>query len=274
MPLPFTSTAKATTVAATNTSSGATRGFVIAQSLDFDGVDDHVSLGTQLKALLDAATKFSMEVWFKIDTTIPVTGMILFQQENTDAGDSAHTRVALAPVTNTPRLEFIVRTTSGATYNLRTGTALSLDTWYHALCRYDGTTSGGLTNINIKSGGSDVGSQAQRTSVGTAMYTSSSNANARFGTTFKTTRAFDGHIALFRIWDEYIDDAAFTALHGSGVPPFSALSDNGDYDYSSDLQASWLMEDAGDTVTDESTNSYDGTKGASGFPANSTDVPL
>jgi hypothetical protein len=236
-------------------------------SLDFDGVDDYVSLGTSMKSILDGATNFSFETWIKADSGTSSGGMI-FQQENTDVGDSAHTRVSFVESSADPfyKLENIFRTASG-TSNLRTGT-LSLNTWHHFVGTFDGSASGGTHKIYLN--GALV---TTATGIGTAFSTSSANANARFGTTYKTTRPFDGHIAEFRMWDSTLDADAITSLYNNPGIPRDPRENFGNYDsWTGNLVGFWPMEtDSGDTVVDLGSGGNDGTKGATGFPAWSTD---
>jgi len=62
------------------------------------------------------------------------------------------------------------------------------------------------------------------------------------------------------IWDVALDSDAVSAIYNSGTP-IALDSDSGDYDNSGDLQGWWRMGegDTYPTITDNSTNSNDGT---------------
>ena len=74
------------------------------------------------------------------------------------------------------------------------------------------------------------------------------------------------------MWDSTLDADAITSLYNSGNP-IDPRENFGNYDsWTGNLVGFWPMEtDSGDTVVDLGSGGNDGTKGATGFPAWSTD---
>ena len=49
-------------------------------SMNFDGLNDYIDVGTSLKSTFDAATTASVSLWFKASSISSSTAAVLFQQ--------------------------------------------------------------------------------------------------------------------------------------------------------------------------------------------------
>lgn len=235
----------------------ASSGFVNTYSVDFDGVNDYVELGTSVKNYFDGVQGVSVRAVFKVPS-LSSSNRLVFGQESTDGGDNALFTVRL----NTSNyIEIIFRNSSGSYFLMPWATAISANTWYDIVAVFDGSSSDILLYVN-----GDL-KNTKDTVTGTS-YTSSSNAKFRFAAT--------GHSSFLRCFEGLLDEAAIfntalsatdvTAIYNSGVPAdLSSYSPVG----------WWRMGDndggTGTTITDQGSGGNDAT--LTNGPTFSTDVP-
>jgi hypothetical protein len=96
-------------------------------SLNFDGVDDNVNLGTSITSTLTNATVMTVEAWV-YPTTNTGTGAIVTNHQST-------TQFALRRIAN--NYDFMV---GFGTYNVTSSATVNLNTWQHVAGVFNGTS--------------------------------------------------------------------------------------------------------------------------------------
>ncbi len=200
-------------------------------SVDFDGTDDYVDLGTNV--LFDSTSAFSVSGWIKLTSYSPsYPAMILLK---TDQATGVHIGfsdvVGYQGVWFGSNSNFIRLSTLDATL----ASTLINGSWHHIVLTYDGVSRTTASSYTLYVNGSSK-------SLGSAgPFASVPNEN-RIGKGSNSATVFNGPIDEVGIWDVELDSDAVTALYNSGSP-ISLSSDSGDYDNSSSLKGWWRMGD-------------------------------
>ena len=207
-------------------------GFSNTYSLDFDGTDDYVTMGDPVDGSLDFSTgDFTITLWFKVSSDASQYAAIYTK-------DTSKFRTYLQDVTPGSRK---LTTSVGGTskYNWF---EYEFDTWYHlAVNRSSGTVEGYIDGVS-KFTTTMSGDCSSTTSFDIGGIGSASN--------------LSGNIDEVAIWDTALSAGDISALYSAKGT--ANLNDDGN---SANLQGWWRMGD-GDTyptITDNSTNSNDGT---------------
>ena len=208
------------------------------RSVDFDGVDEFVTMGDVLDE--DGTGAFSISFWENLDSTgnTHLVGKML--NSDTYAGYSAYI--------NSNKLRFaIINSFSGNTLMVDTTTSLSSGTWQHIVITYDGSQD--VSGVTIYINGSNdelttIYDSLDSSSTTTAPFTIAS----RNGTAMFT----DGKIDEVSFFNSELTSGNVTTIYNSGVPnDISGLSPVG-----------WWRMGEGDTyptLTDSGSGSNDGT---------------
>jgi len=209
-------------------------------SVDFDGVNDYVDLNNG--ASVNPSSIISLSCWVKFNSLSNYDGIF-----GKRMGISV-TMPFMLSLDHTSKIRFRIAQSDNTNKNILTNSTVSTGTWYHVVGVADGTNiklylDGTLQTDTDTYDGTLKQSTADNVYIGR-------NANDYL----------NGKIDEAGIWDVALDSDAVTALYNSGSP-IDLSSDSGDYDNSSSLEGWWRMGD-GDTyptLTDNSTNSNDGT---------------
>ena len=207
-------------------------------ALDFDGSNDYVTMGNVLPFERDEA--FSISAWVYLTSTSTSTYFAITGKYQNSGNYSGYQLYAY-----NNKLHFILRGNSSMVGN--SDTNLTANTWHHVVGTYDGsdTSSGIKTYIN---GSLDVLSQAGST--GTSIL---SNTPYNIGSRAGGSLPFQGNIDDVSVYSTELSSSDVTDIYNSGHPK--------DESERSGLVGYWKMGD-GDTyptLTDNSTNSNDGT---------------
>jgi len=168
-------------------------------SMNFDGSNDYVDIGTGLKSTFDGATAFTISAWFKYDTANPNYSTII-QQEYTVAGDNYLATVRLSN-TSTPQI-------SNRNVTLTDTTALNSGQWYHIVSVFDGSSQ----TLTMYIDGTQV---AQNTSAGSSMLTSASGSKCIIGANANNDRFLDGSIDEVGIWDTALTSTQVSEIYNA-----------------------------------------------------------
>jgi len=215
---------------------GVLSGFENTYSLDFDGTNDYVNFGD-----IAFSGDFTVSAWVYMDDD-PANWKD-GSNGNVIVGDAANTdwiRINDATV-------FSVKAGTHGGINLTHGLTFTGGAWEHVVVKRAGDT---ITAYRNGTPGGTTGT-IEDTHTFTPEYIGNKGSSYDY---------FDGKMDEVAMWDEALDDAAVTAIYNSGTP-IALDKDSGNYDNSGDLQGWWRMGD-GDTfptITDNSTNSNDGT---------------
>ena len=216
-----------------------------AQSLNFDGSDDYVDMGS--------ASSVS------INGNITISAWVLFSDFNnhtatvvSKVSDGLNNGFAIegSGIGNADKLSFWVGDDSDF-IEVRTN-SLSINNWYHVVGTNDGSTSKIYVN----------GVLANSTSQGNPAGPTGNLKIGRHSTiteTDNTTRRFSGNIDEVAIWSSVLTADEVAALADSGAQ-IVASSNSGDYVSSDNLVGYWRFnEGSGTTTSDATSNGNDGT---------------
>jgi len=206
-----------------------------SHSMEFDGVDDYIDLGTD--SSLEPASALSVSAWVKRDASLVNYSGIVQSQKDTNNDGWAMVG------TSANKVRFYLWATLGMAY-AEIDSAITIDTWYHILGTWDGSTIRLYVNGVLQS---TTGSAAD------IDYPTTPNENAKIGQ--YALAEFSGNIDDVSIYSTDKSSSA-SAIYNSGVPT--------DLSAESGLVGYWRMgEDAtfstNWTIPDASINSNDGT---------------
>jgi len=168
-------------------------------SMSFDGSNDYIDIGTDLKSTFDGATAFTISAWFKYDTANPNYSTII-QQEYTAAGDNYLATVRLTN-TSTPQI-------SNRNVTLTDTTALNSGQWYHIVSVFDGSSQ----TLTMYIDGSQV---TQNISAGSSMLTSAAGSKCIIGANANNDRFLDGFIDEVAIWDTALTSTQVSEIYNA-----------------------------------------------------------
>ena len=175
-------------------------------SMNFDGSNDYIDVGTSLKSTFDAATTASVSLWFKASNISSSTAAVLFQQESVDAGDNWSFVIRFS---TSGQLQTGIKV--GSSFPLATyTTGLNTGVWYNVVSVYENST------LKLYLNGTKV---AENLSTGSPIVTSSSNAKAIIGATSRPNRYFNGQIDEVAIWGTALNaDQIKFDLYNASLP--------------------------------------------------------
>jgi hypothetical protein len=195
---------------ATKSPTPAPPSFSNTKSLSFDGVDEYVSLGDSDNFSFGNGTidsPFSISCWVKIGQTT-AQGIV------TKYGSTNATREWLFYTTGAKLRLLFIDASNGAN-NFATGTTnLSINTWYHVACTYDGR--GGSTaynGINLY-----INGVAESVTTSGGSYTAMSNTTQIVEIGKYSTNELLGNIDEVSIFNTELSASDVTAIYNSGVP--------------------------------------------------------
>ena len=225
-------------------------------SLDFDGVDDYLSLGdSNTFSFGNGSTDvpFSLSIWYK---TSDVTSMPLFSKTTAVSAE----REYYMYISGADKLAFALFDTSSGGYILAQTAAVTSTqgSWNHVVFAYAGNET--KTGLKIYLNGSlqSVTYSADGATIGTGPYVAMEN------TAFPLNIAYfpiingytDGNLDEASMWNKELSASDVTAIYNSGEP--TNLSGE------AALIGWWRMGDPTGpgtypTITDQSTNSNNAT---------------
>ncbi len=230
--------------------------FSNTKSIELDGIDDYVDCGDNDNLSFGNGvtdSPFSISAWIKIGQT---TAQGIF----TKYGSGSSTREYLFYTTG-GKLRLLFIDASNGANNFATGTtSLSINTWYHVACTYDGR--GGSTAYNGMTLYINGVSESVTTSGGS--YTAMTNTTQVVEIGKYSTNELLGNIDEVSVFNSELSASDVTSIYNSGVPN----------DISSLSPLSWWRCGDNDTspiLTDNGSGGNDGTM--SNFTTFSTDVP-
>ena len=230
----------------------ATSAFSNTYSVAFDGVNDVVTTGT-LENFGITGDTFSVSFWMKHSGSLGNYSTFLGATRNASWNNGFAVMYVNTGSPPANQLRFWINGWNASGYAYADLTTTEANSWIHVVCTYDGTNTKVYKNGSVGTNGSRSGDITHE-HAGTSFTFMIGRAETA------TSYDFAGNIDEVGLWDVALDADAVTALYNSGSP-IDLASDSGDYDNSGDLQGFWRMGD-GDTyptITDNSTNSYDGT---------------
>ena len=224
--------------------------FTNTYSLDFDGVDDYLTMGTPAAAIITGDV--SISVWAKIDSFVDNTSIISMSGSSESEADNFLYRITTDAYGGNPGIKVGHEYGSGSNEFKTFNTNLSLATWYNLLVVRD--TSAKTWKLYVD--GSLFGTDSYSNNA-----TGGTSATLNIGV--QGSYYFDGNIDEVAIWDSVLTAAEATAIYNSAAPT-NLTVDAGDYASSSDLIGYWRNGDPDGTseyptIPDASTNSNDGT---------------
>ena len=239
------------------TGTGGTPPFSNTKSIQLDGVDDFVNIGTTSLGITNA---ISISAWVKIPTTNTGGGGANIQMilnEDTTSGTARNWALSWRG-TGTNNWQFYVYNTNGS-FNIVSSSGLTPNdgNWHHLLATYDGTTNTDGLKLYVD-GASPFTATASSTGI-----RSTSSAEATIGATSGGSAwRFEGNIDEVAVWN--------SAINISDVWDSSAVP----FDISSSNPLSWWRCGDGDTAPILSDNGSGGNDGTmTNFTTFSTDVP-
>lgn len=252
-----------------NAPSGAS-GLVNKYSLDFDGVDD--ILITTEDATIMPTDNLTVGCWIKPSTwAFTGNGQIQFSFGCVQSGGyglafannynaTVTTFKSIIRVSDTGSLSAgYLEPSAGTGFS---STLRALTGWHYVALTYEKAT--GVASLSLD--GVEKGT-ANAAAGADLVYHPTNNVPLMFGADASTDTTgqnfFDGNIDEGSVWNKALSSAELVAVYNSGVP-IDLLTDAGDYASSSNLQGWWRNGDTGGasvypTITDDSSNSNDGT---------------
>jgi len=226
--------------------------FSNTQSIELDGMDAYVEVTDADNLSFGNGTTdspFSISAWVKIGQTT-AQGIV------TKYGSTGATREWLFYTTG-GKLRLLLSSTNGG-YNLATGTTnLSINTWYHVACTYDGR--GGSTAYNGMT--LYINGIAESVTTANSVYVAMSNTSQNVEIGKHLTNELLGNIDEVAIFNSELSASDVSAIA-------SAPADLSSY---SGLVSWWRFEGTGLTAIDSGSGGNNGT--LDNTVVRSTDVP-
>jgi len=212
------------------------------RSLDFDGVNDYVTMGDVLNAYMEWNVAFSVSFWMNADSISSVLSLVSKQDTSDDyRGLNIYTQSSKI------RASLTRENSTGKKIVVNGGTTLSNSIWYHIALTYDGSAnaSGMLIYVN--------GAVETMTIVSDGLDgTTTNSANFEIAARDGSGLPFDGDIDDVALIASELSAANVSTIYNSGQPnDISGFSPIG----------YWKMGD-GDTyptITDSGSGSNNGT---------------
>lgn len=215
--------------------------FPNAKSLAFDGVDDYVEVPDDASLRFDTGD-FTISAWVK-----------------RGEDDAAHYLVSKYQsflngwaliISGNNLVQLMLRGSWFSYAAVTSSSEITGNSWHHIVATADRDGNGQIY----------IDGSADGSAVDISGITMDTTSVVRFGTEYIGFTFFNGNMDEVAIWDVALDSDAVSAIYNSGTP-IALDSDSGDYDNSGDLQGWWRMGegDTYPTITDNSTNSNDGT---------------
>ena len=223
-------------------------------SFEFDGTDDYISIDDVNNLSFGNGTTdspFSISAWIKIGQTT-AQGIV------TKYGSNSSTREYLFYTTG-GKLRLLFIDASNGANNFATGTTnLSIDTWYHVACTYDGR--GGSTAYNGMT--LYINGVAESVTTIGGSYTAMSNTTQVVQIGKYSTNRLLGYIDETAIFNSELSASDITSIYNGGIPnDITSLSP----------LSWWRFEGTGTTAIDSGSGGNDGT--LENGVIRSTDVP-
>jgi hypothetical protein len=236
---------------------GTSAPFTDTKSIDFDGVDDYVTMGTGNLAF-NRTTPFSVSMWVKMHQA--ETSMMIGKGHN--GGDFYGWVMWTSPSGARNKFNCRVRKSSSQLVQFQGSTAYDKNAWYHLVMTYDGT---GI-NTGLKLYVDGVNQSGTRTGTLTQDIVYSPDRPFNIGSRNNGNLCFNGLIDEVGIFNAELSSTDVTAIYNSGTPDSLAS-------YSS-LTNWWRCGD-GDTIPTLTDNkgSIDGTMTNFSSFTFSSDVP-
>ena len=181
--------------------------FTNTYSLDFDGIDDYLDVGSI--AMVNSVNKLSFSVWIKTPS-FATQGIVLGRTGSSSIYDSVYMRVI-----TTGQIVFNVFYGAQKTVN-----SIALNTWTHIACVYDGS----LSTNNLKAKIYINGILETNTSIGGAIPSTTGpglgtnfNIGAR-GTYMGSLNFFNGNIDEVSLYDYSLSASEVTDIYNLGTP--------------------------------------------------------
>lgn len=212
--------------------------FTNAYSVDFDGTNDLMSLGTTLDFNFDSSDTFTISQWVKFDT-LSTLNRIFFRHNGGSAGYNFYYQNGIG---------WRLYTNTG--YTLSTA-SVSTGQWYHVVLVYD------TQNVTL---------YLDNTSLGTTSSVPISLAGAITASVSSSSFPTNGKIDEVSLYTSALGSSDVSTIYNSGIPgDLSSLSPFG----------WWRMGDndggTGTTITDQGSGGNDGT--LTNGPTFATTVP-
>ena len=210
--------------------------FANLKSLIFDGSNEYLEIADD--SSLDIEGAITVSAWIKPTVTMSWKGIVSKSDllMNADVWDMY--------ITSSQKIKFQITSTDA----VESTTVLTNGQWYFVTGTYDGA------NIKLYINGTLEDTEARTDDIVT------NNEPLKIGAYYSTANYFTGYIDEVAIWDTNLSANAITVIYNNGKPT-DLRSNSGDYTSASSLVAYYRCGD-GDTyptITDNSTNSNDGT---------------
>jgi len=215
-------------------------------SLDFDGTDDHVSLGASNSIMTTSQSEASLSVWIKA-TGAESNGRYIFQNQKGESSTNFGLRI-----NNDTGLAEALMWNGSSHSNPSSTTDVTDGNWHHVVI------TGKASEQKIYVDGSVEDTHAAAFSM------TPSADDCTIGSLNGDNAFFNGKIDNVALWSVVLDADAVTAIYNSGKPT-NLTFDSGNYDNSSALVAYYRM---GNGSFDDKANGVVHDQHASGFGAN------
>ena len=182
-------------------------------SLDFDGIDDYVDLGTGLNSYLELGDSFSYSAWVKFSADTTHRTIISSLQASGPKGTQLR-------VLNTEAIR-IIFIQSGAVYKYVDSSVLAVDTWHHVVATYDGSNTVGGINLYINGSldNSTTGTSGTLTSITSAE-------SLKIGKYASSSNMYEGNIDDVIVFNAELSASDVTDIYNSGKPKDESSTSN------------------------------------------------
>jgi hypothetical protein len=171
-------------------------------SLNFDGVDDYVSIADTTDSVLDITNEITLSAWVKLDA-VDNNDRIILKPYSSTSWTSPYAYYELYVMSDrTPRFGLSI---NSAYTSVSSSTPVSLNTWNHIVATYNGS------QMKIYLNGKEIASKNQTGSINT------NNEPVYIGTrTPVGNEAIDGQIDDVRIYNYALTAEQVKALYNEG----------------------------------------------------------
>ena len=234
--------------------------FTNTKSILLDGIDDYVNVADNSNLSFgngSSDSPFSISFWVNLNS-LSGNNNVFIGKDN----GSPNREYGIGMFSNNNYVRFFIKNQGGNTQqSVDSTTNLSIDTWYHVACTYDGRGGSNASDgMNIY-----VNAVQETTGLIKQSYTAMSNTIAPFtiGKYGGGSSQVNGIMDEVSVFNAELSQSDVTSIYGGGVP--TSLSS-----YSS-LVSWWRFEGSGTTATDSGSGGNNGTL-VNGV-TRSTDVP-
>ncbi len=180
----------------------------IGKAIEFDGVDDSISIKESIDASIDEGENFTFAFWWKLPNTLPAPANAAYILEHRKSTSPNYIINIKQGDTGTYKyVGFSINGPDGAyhTSSATTANGLQLAAWNHMAVRMNGNTASFFLN------GTSISTSSQ-----TGFNTNRMPASFTLGCRYNNTQNAEGALDDFRLYNHALSDAQINAIYNSG----------------------------------------------------------